>query len=132
MLIAATILIMLGAGHTAYRNGLFTSVAMLMMVLISGLIAFGFFEPLADLLELAFQQNVRALAGSEDFLVLAVLFAVPFWLMRLAYQWLAPEMIDEHGHLQHVGAGVVGLVTGYLVAGFLICAMQTLPLDERF
>ena len=35
-----------------YRNGLFTSVAMLIQVLLAGLIAFGFWEPVADELDL--------------------------------------------------------------------------------
>jgi len=132
MIIVATLLIMGAAVYAQYRNALFTSVAMLMMVLLSGLIAIGFWEPIADLLDLAFQQNLKAFSGSEDFIVLATLFCLSMLLMRLAYQYLAPNMIDEHGTLQHFGAGAVGLVMGYFVAGFLICAMQTLPLDERF
>ncbi len=132
MILVATIVCILAVGWTQYRNGLFTSVAMLMMVFLSGLIAFGFWEPLTNMLELAFQQNLRVFAGCEDFLVLALLFGGSLWLQRFAYQYLAPEMIDEHGTLQHLGAGVVGLLTGYFLSGFLICALQTLPLDERF
>ena len=132
MLTIGTLVIMLAAAYASYRNGLFTSVAMLFMTLISGLVAFGFWEPLSNLFDLAFQQNLRALAGAEDFVVLTLLFGVSFLLMRLAYQYLAPEMIDEHGALQHFGGAFFGLIMGYLVSGVLICAMQTLPLDERF
>src|SRR6185369_14923134 len=97
MLIFASILIILGVGASQYRNGLFTSFAMLFMTLLSGLIAFGFWEPIADAIEPGFQQGLRFLAGTEDFLVMIVLFGGSLWLMRLAYQFLAPEMIDQQG-----------------------------------
>jgi Colicin V production protein len=130
MLIMATLLIMVGTAYAQYRNGLFSSFAMLIMVLISGLVAFGFWEPLADVLDPVFQNN--ALAGCEDMIVMVLLFAVTLFLLRLATTFLNKEMIDEHGHLQHLGAAAVGLVTGYFLAGFLICAMETLPLDANF
>lgn len=130
LLLIATLLIMLATAYAQYRNGLFSSFAMLMMVLISGLAAFGFWEPLADTLDPVFQNN--ALAGCEDMIVMVLLFAVTLFTLRLITTYLNTEMIDEHGHLQHLGASVVGLVTGYFLAGFLICALETLPLDEKF
>jgi uncharacterized membrane protein required for colicin V production len=130
MIIVAALLIMLACGYAQYRNGLFTSVAMLIMVFISGLVAFGFWEPIADFLDPVFQNN--ALAGCEDLIALTLLFSITLFALRLATNYISPELIDEHGTLQHFGAAAVGLVTGYFIAGFLICAMQTLPLDERF
>lgn len=132
LLIVATVIIMLAAGWAQYRNGLFSSIYLFFAVLISGLVAFGFWEPLADLVDQSLQRNARAVQGCEDFLVLCILFGASLFLMRLGHQYLAPEMIDEHGTLQHLGAAAVGLLTGYFVAGFLACAVQTLPLDERF
>lgn len=126
----ATLLIMLACGYAQYRNGLFSSFAMLIMVFLSGLVAFGFWEPIADLLDPAFQNN--ALAGTEDLIVLLTLFSVTLLILRVSANYIAPEMIEENGIVQHFGAGAVGIVTGYFLAGFLLCAMQTLPLDERF
>jgi uncharacterized membrane protein required for colicin V production len=130
MIVVATLLIMLAGAYAQYRNGLFTSVAMLFMVFISGLVAFGFWEPIADFLDRVFQNN--ALAGCEDMIALTLLFSVTLFALRVATNYIAPDLIDEHGALQHFGGAAVGLVTGYFVAGFLICAVQTLPLDERF
>jgi hypothetical protein len=121
---------MLAVGYAQYRNGLFSSFAMLFMVLIAGLVAFGVWEPLANALDPVCQNN--SLAGCEDMIVLVLLFAVTLFLLRLATTYLNKELIDEHGHLQHVGASIVGLVTGYFLAGFLICALVTLPLDVAF
>lgn len=130
LIMVGALLIMCGTAYAQYRNGLFTSFAMLIMVLISGLVAFGFFEPIADALDPVFQNN--ALAGCEDMVVLLLLFAGTFFALRLALTYLNPDTIEEHGHLQQQGALVVGLVTGYFLAGFLICALETLPLEPNF
>lgn len=130
ILLIATLVLMLGVAWAQYRNGLFSSVAMLIMVILSGLVAFGFWEPIADALDPAFQTN--ALAGTEDLIALVGLFCGTLLILRLITNAIAPEMIEEHGYLQHLGASVVGLVTGYLAAGFLLCAVQTLPVEENF
>jgi uncharacterized membrane protein required for colicin V production len=130
LLIIATLLITLATAWAHYHNGLFSSVAMLIKVVLAGLVAFNFWEPIADYLDPAFQNNV--LAGAEDLISLMVLFTLALFVLRLLTNKIAPEMIEEHGTVQHLGAGVVGLVTGYLLAGFLMCALQTLPLDENF
>jgi hypothetical protein len=132
MLLLATIVIMAAVAWAHYRNGLFAAVIMLMMVLISGLFAFGFWEPLADALDTATQQNLKALAGTEDMIALSFLFCVPFALMRWGFTHLVPEMIEEQGAIQHFGGAAVGLITGYFLAGFLVCMVETLPLEQNF
>jgi Colicin V production protein len=130
MIIVLTLVIMLVVAWTQYRNGLFTSVAYFIMVLLSGLVAFNYWEPIADILDSSFQNG--ALAGCEDLIALTLLFTLTFLALRLAVSYLNTDMIDEHGHLQHLGAFAVGAATGYFAAGFLLCAVETLPLDERF
>ena len=127
LLMIGALLIMLGTAYAQYRNGLFSSFAMLIMVLISGLVAFGFFEPIADALDPVFQNN--SLSGCEDMVVLVLLFAVTLFLLRLATTYLNPEMIDEHGKLQHIGGaggrpghrlfsrGLLDLRSGNVAAG---------------
>ena len=34
--------------------------------------------------------------------------------------------------LQQFGGGAIGLLSGYLVSGFMICALQTLPWHQNF
>jgi uncharacterized membrane protein required for colicin V production len=130
MLLIATVAIMLACGWAQYRNGLFSACAMLISVFIAGLVAFGFFEPIANMLEPVFQEN--ALAGTEDMIALTLLFSVTLGALRVAANTLAPDLIEQNGILQYFGGAAVGVVTGYFVAAFLICTMQTLPLDERF
>src|ERR1700689_4809964 len=130
MLLFGTLVVMLAVAYTQHNGGLFGSCAMLIKVFVSGLIAFGFWEPIADSLDPGLRTTF--LAGCEDMIVLTLLFGVSLFLLRLATNYLAPDMIVEHGTVQHLGAGVVGLVTGYFVAGFMICVLETLPLDVHF
>jgi hypothetical protein len=103
---------------------------MAIMVVLAGLFAFNFWEPLADLLEPGFRGTF--LAGTEDLLTLTILFCLAIGLMRWGTNYLSPHMIEYHGAVQRMGAGVIGIGTGYLVAGFLLCVVETLPLDEHF
>src|SRR5260370_37702784 len=98
MIVVATLLIMLAGAYAQYRNGLFTSFAMLIMVFISGLVAFGFWEPIAVFLDRVFQNN--ALAGCEDIIALTLLFRVTLCALRLATNYIAPSLLVQHGALQ--------------------------------
>jgi uncharacterized membrane protein required for colicin V production len=130
MLILFTLVIMLVVAASMYRNGIFTSLTMLIQVPLAGLLAFGFWEPVADELDSFFQDG--PLAGYEDCIALTLLFVISLTILRLVTNRLNKEMIDFNWLAQQIGGPVIGLATGYLVAGFLICVFQTLPLDENF
>ncbi len=130
MLNVITVLIMLACGYALHRNGLFSSIVMVIMIMLAGLFAFNFWEPIANVLDPSFQGSF--MAGTEDLLVLTALFCLSLGIMRWCTNTLAPVMIEYHGYVQLIGAGIVGMFAGYLTAGFLLCAVQTLPLDERF
>jgi uncharacterized membrane protein required for colicin V production len=130
MLILFTLVVMLIVAASQYRNGLFMSVAMLIQVLLAGLVAFCFWEPIADELDGYFQDG--PIAGYEDCLVLTLLFVGTLTGLRLMTNRLNAQMIDFNWLVQQIGGPVVGLATGYLVAGFLVCVFQTLPLEENF
>jgi hypothetical protein len=130
MLVPFTVFIMLAAGYVYFKEGLLTSLAMFCNVFLAGIVAFNFFEPLANLLEPALAGSF--LAGFEDALCLVVLFCVTLGVMRLVTNNLANTMVDYHQLAQQGLSTVLGLLIGYLVAGFLICVLQTLPLHETF
>jgi hypothetical protein len=72
------------------------------------------------------------LKGFEDFLSLIAIFCVCLGLMRAVANAMAPKQIQYPDGLQRLGGAVFGLATGYFVAGFLLCAMQTLPWHQNF
>jgi hypothetical protein len=93
-------------------------------------VTFNFFEPLADLVDPLIHGTV--VEGYEDFFFLVLLFSAALGFFRWATNNLANAQIEYPAALQQFGGAAVGLVTGYLVAGFLVCALQTLPWHESF
>ena len=130
MLIVFTLIVM---GITAYyhwREGLFTAATLLACVFLSGLFAFNFFEPLAGWFERMVERS--ALHGYEDFIALVLLFSVALGLLRAATNAINYSEIEFQPMLNQIGGGVIALITGYLLSGFLICAMETLPWSQHF
>jgi hypothetical protein len=130
MLAAVTIGVMLLVAYAYFHQGLFTAFTMCCNVLIAGLVAFNFWEPLAAAWEPHLAGTI--LAGFEDAICLVLLFCVALGLLRLAINHLNPTVIDYPPLFQQIGAGLLGLATGYLVCGFLVCVLQTLPWHENF
>src|SRR5882672_6035879 len=109
MLAFLTIVIMGITGFAFFREGLLTAFAMFCNVLLAGLVAFCFWEPLADLLDPLVAGN--ALHGYEDFLVLALLFSTSLLLFRAMTNAIAPHTIEFFVGLQEGGGAVFGMAT---------------------
>ncbi|HMC65480.1 MAG TPA: CvpA family protein [Gemmataceae bacterium] len=125
-----TVLIMIIVGYAHAREGVFTAFLMTCNVCLAGLVAFGFWEPIADELDGLLADSF--LHGVEDAFCLMVLFSLTFLLLRWISNVLAPTQMSYHPVVLQGGGAFFGLVTGYLVSGFLLCMIQTLPLPESF
>jgi hypothetical protein len=130
MLTFLTILIMLAVGYAEFREGIFTAFTMLVNVILAGLIAFNFWEPLASLTDSGLKESF--LDGYQDLFFLILLFSVALGILRTATNNLANRQIAFPAVLQQFGAAGVGMLTGYLVSGFLVCALETLPWHQNF
>jgi len=130
MLTLLTILIMLGLAYLFLVQGLATAFTMFCNVILAGLIAFNFWEPLADLLDPLLSGSL--FAGYEDTICLTGLFGVAFALLRVTTNTLSGAVIEFHPLAQRAGGAFFGLATGYLLSGFLVCVFQTLPWHESF
>jgi hypothetical protein len=130
MLAFLTIVIMGITGFVFFREGLLTACTMFCNVFLAGLVAFCSWEPIADLLDPMLTNN--ALHGYEDFFVLFFTFSLSLLLFRWLANSLAPHTIDFFTGLQEGGGVLFGLATGYLLAGFLVCLLQTLPWHQEF
>jgi hypothetical protein len=125
-----TILIMLAVGYAYWREGIFTAAVMCCNVFLAGLVAFNFWEPLADLIDPYLRGTF--LHGYEDAACLMTLFCLTLGLLRLMTNSLASTLIPFPFWLHYGGGLLFGLITGYLVSGFLVCLLQTLPWQENF
>ncbi|MBI3408528.1 MAG: CvpA family protein [Planctomycetes bacterium] len=130
MLTFITILIMIIVAYAQWREGLYTACCTLVNVVLAGLITFNFWEPLADILDSTLQRTF--LSGYEDFFVLIGLFAFSLGMLRMIANNLCPNQVIYIGYVQQAGGAVFGLLIGYLAAGFLLCALETLPWHESF
>jgi hypothetical protein len=130
MLIAITIGIMLILAYCHMREGLFAATCMLINAVLAGLVAMNFWEPIASWVESIVQRSF--LQGYEDFVVLIVLYAISFGALRALVGGLNYSEVEFVPIVNQLGAGAVALLTGYLVSGFLICALETLPWDRNF
>jgi hypothetical protein len=130
MLAFLTIVVMLIVAYAFFREGVLTALAMACNVVLAGLMAFNFFEPIATELGPMFEGSF--LQGYEDALCLVVLFSATLGLLRWATNALANSRVTYHTVVDQGGALLVGLITGYLTAGFLVCVLQTLPWQRNF
>jgi hypothetical protein len=125
-----TILMMGGVAYAFWREGPLTAFVMCVNVLLAGVLAFNFWEPIADQLDPAFADNF--MKGTEDAIALMLIFLPSLMLLRLVTNSIARSHPEYPPALYRGGAVAFGLVTGYLLAGFLVCVLQTLPLPRDF
>ena len=130
MLILFTLAVMLVVAYYHWHEGLFTATSLLVCVVLAGLVTFNFWEPLASLVESFVDRSF--VQGYEDFVCLIGLFTVSLALLRGLTHSLNSKEIEFVPALNQIGGGMVGLVTGYLLSGFLVCALQTLPWQQNF
>ena len=130
MLVAFTLIVTLIVAYSAFQEGVLPAIANLVNICLAGLVAFEFFEPIAGSLEDTFRGT--AFAGLEDSLSLFLLFAPTLGALRYLTINLAPQEVELPALFQQVGAGAIALVSGYLLAGFLVVFLQMLPLGEHF
>lgn len=130
MLVTCTFIAMLIVGYAYFREQVLTAFAMFVNVCLAGVITFNFWEPIADWLDPMLAGSF--FAGFEDFLVMVLLFSVSLGFLRLASNSLAYSFAEYPAAVGQGGGVIFGLLTGYLVAGFLLVAMETLPWHENF
>src|SRR5579871_3721695 len=130
MLLFMSILIILAVAYAHFREGIFTAFTMLVNVVLAGVITFNFWEPLAGLFDKPLSGTF--LDGFQDFLVLVPMYCLVLGLLRVCTNNLAYSQIEFQATLQQFGGGGLGLLTGYLISGFWVCALETLPWHREF
>ncbi len=120
---------MLAVAYAFFREGVFTAFGMLVNVFLAGLVTFNYYEPMAAFLQPTFK---GFLDGYEDAFSMVLIFAVILALLRSALNAIVNKDPSYHPIMHQFGGAFVGLVTGYFLAGFFFCLLQTLPWHEFF
>lgn len=100
-------------------------------VLLAGLFAMNFFEPLATFL----QTNVLGSytwSNRWDMLALVGLFALGVFGLRTLGEQLMPTYAEVDPLTYDVARWLLGLATGYLTMAILLTALHTAPLPREF
>ena len=119
--------LVLGLTYALMSEGLWGAALMFFNVLFAGVIAFNFYEPLADLLA----KNVSFLSGFSDTLVLMMLFIVALVLLRLTTESLAPAMVRFPAPVYHLGRVLFGLAGAVLTMAIILVAFHTAPVHKK-
>jgi len=119
LIVAATILILAIAFFQAVQ-GVFSALLMTIMTLLCSALAFGLYEPLAQL----FYSRQPAYA---DAAALMTLFVLPLLGLRLLGDKFIPGNVVLGAWANRIVGGALGILTGTVMVGMLTLALQMLP-----
>lgn len=120
VVILATLLV-LGIAFYQVVQGLFSSLIMLILTVLCAAVAFGYYEVLAE----AYLYSRQP--ATADAIALVALFVIPLLLLRLGFDKLISGNVAMHTWVDRIVGGALGLVTGTVMVGVLLVAMQLLP-----
>jgi hypothetical protein len=109
-------------------EGAWTAGTTFVCVLLAGLLAMNFFEPLTLILSRSLPDQDARL----DMIALVGLFAGFVFLFRFAGEKFAPTYVQVPALVDNVGRWLFAFGTGYVTMAFLLTALHTAPLPREF
>lgn len=122
-LIAAMVL---GLTWALTSEGLWGSALMFFNVVFAGMIAFNFYEPLADLVD-----KTGIGWGFSECLCLMLLFGVSIVALRLTTESLGPAMVRFPMPIYHAGRLIFGLAGACVTLAIILLAFETAPVHKK-
>src|SRR3954452_5254876 len=120
--------LILGMTWALMSEGLWGAALMFFNILFATLVAFNFYETLAQLIV----DNAGDWAsGFADTFCLAVLFLVTVVILRLTTETLGPAMVRFPTPVYHLGRIGFGLAAAALTTAFLLVLFETAPVQKR-
>lgn len=101
-----------------------------LIVVISGLLAMNFFEPVAGFLE-SFGSSMWWRSHCDIFALLG-LFAVSVGVLRISTDRISPRFISSDRLIYGLGRWGGGLLAGYVTMAFMLTALHTGPFPRDF
>ena len=109
------------------REGLWSNTITLLSIIISGLVAFGFYSPIVIYLdEMADGEHTYWL----DFAVIWVLYAATIVICRVATGSASKSRMRFKNPIDPVGGPLVGLIAAWVLAGFTLATLHTSPMPK--
>ena len=121
------VVLMAGMTYALMSEGLWGACLMFFNALFAGMIAFNFYEPLAQLVA----TNVSFAAVYADAVSMLLIFVVSLILLRVTTDSLAPSMVRFPPPLYHLGRVVFALGGAAVTVGILLLALEASPVQKK-
>jgi uncharacterized membrane protein required for colicin V production len=110
------------------REGMWSNTLTLINVIVSGLVAFGFYAPLAIMLD---EQLNGRFTYVLDFVCLWVIFLVTMLICRTLSGLASRTRLRFKYPIDNVGGPLVGLFTAWVIAAFVMATLHTAPMPKE-
>lgn len=117
----ATVLILAIAFYQV-TQGVYSALIMTFLSIVSLTVAFGFYEPLAALL-----RKYQPMSMCAEPTALVALFIVVLAVLRVLFDRYLGRNVVAGVWTNRIGGGILGILTGMVLAGVLAVAVQMLP-----
>ncbi len=127
MLTLVLFLLFLIVAAAMWFQGLWNSILTLVNLLLAMMLAFNYFEPLADLIE----RQDGSYTYLVDFLALWGVFVVSFGLLRIFTDMLSRKRVAFDFWTETVGRSMMAVWVAWLFVGFTCASLHTAPLGPH-
>jgi hypothetical protein len=129
MLFLLLFLILAGTAAGVWFQGLWSAALTLVNLLLAMIVATSFYEPVCTALE-----KIGAVATYTyllDFIVLWVLFAIAYGVLRSISEFLSPTNVKFDLPVEMAGRSLLALFCGWLMVIFVTFSLQMAPLNAE-
>jgi hypothetical protein len=128
------VVIVLGGAALLYFKGTFVKAfAAIIIAIISGMVAFGFFEAVANMIISRGDEGMfLKLAPWAQMTSFLLIFVLVFALLEAGVTFLLKDPVDLGFLPECIGRIACGTVTGFLISGFLLTALAMGPFSLGF
>ncbi|RMF88966.1 MAG: CvpA family protein, partial [Planctomycetota bacterium] len=129
MLYLVALVIIAAAVGLTLNEGIWGNAIRLFVVIMAGLLATSWFEPVARMLE---DMMGKGLTYAYDFLALWGLFAIFCLILRLPADMLSRVKVRFMKIVDRVGGIFLGFLVGCVLVSFTLMSLHTAPMAEKF
>jgi len=129
MLFLFLFLVLAATAAGVWFQGLWSGAVTIVNMLLAMIIATSFYEPICTALEKI--AAVRTYTYLLDFIVLWILFAVAFGILRSISDFLSSGNIKFDMPVEMAGRSVLALFSGWLMVVFVAFSLQMAPLNDE-
>jgi uncharacterized membrane protein required for colicin V production len=127
MYIAFYLLVLFAATAMMVQQGVWSNAISLINIIISGLVAFSFYQPLAIYVDEMLDGEYTYLV---DFVVIWALFVVTMLVCRLISGLASTTRMRFKHPIDPIGGPLVGLIAAWVLAGIVLASLHTSPMPK--